>query len=621
MDYLTSLFSRVLNLARPVTNFKLVDHSDFRPSIPVVNSIAVENHKRAVHQAFKKYLNHEEMDYIENKYKRTDLDVLTITDDFFSGDTPEFPEPSGIKEQISIDYGLSCLQDAFSPPTPARPCHLYDVQWHYPFKWHVNVEMPFVSDKRFLQLRKKFLDFYDFTKQTWNKYVNPIDAMNRYGPDPLPAMLDTVVPATFGFMKDLVFSHVHSWQHVIKHRFTSFAGIKDTTYLRSRFLFPMLLHIKTAIVAFDAPNKLRSIWGVSKLWIISEAMIYWEYIAWIKLNPGITPMLWGYETFTGGWFRLYRELHQPNEDVTYITIDWSRFDKRAHFWLIMKIFLRVRTFLDFENGYVPTSAYPDSPTHPDKLQALWEWTIEAFFKSPIILPNGEMYERRFSGIPSGLFITQLMDSWYNYVMICSILHYMGYDPRLCIIKVQGDDSIIRLYLLIPEDEHDRFLARMQEVATLLFGSVISTEKSELRNSIENCEVLSYRNIRGLPYRNLLKMLAQFYHTKAKDPTPETTMSQAIGFAYAACGNDFRVHCMLLEIYTFYYDLGYRANHIGPSLVFGTSPDLPLFPIEVDHFPTQLEVQRFFLSLDYNNPVQSEATWPSSHFLAPPCVRN
>nr|ADV15446.1 putative RNA-dependent RNA polymerase [Heterobasidion partitivirus 1] len=619
MEYLTSLFSRVLNVASQITNFKLVDTTEYGPSIPYINEVAVENHKRTLRQAFEMYLDADEIHYIVNEHKRTDLAPETILNDFFSGDLPDHPEPQDLKSQTAIEYGLQCMVDAFRPPRPAKVTHLYDVQWHYPFKWQVNAEFPFSVVPHFLGLRKTFNDFYDHLTHTWSKYVNPLDAQQRYGSDPSPDTLSQVVPPKFGFMKDLIFSFVHSWQHIIKSRFKSTAGYTHSNYIRQRFLFPMLLHIKTAVVKFDAPNKLRTIWGVSKLWIISEAQIYWEYIAWIKLNPGITPMLWGYETFTGGWYRLYSTLWQPNENVTYITIDWSRFDKRAYFWLIRKIFIRTRQFFDFNNGYVPTKDYPFSPTDPDKLQALWEWTIEAFFDSPIIVPDGRMFKRLFAGIPSGLFITQLMDSWYNYTMLCSILYYMGIDPKSCIIKVQGDDSIIRLAILIPKDEHDIFLSQMQEVADHLFGAIISLEKSELRNHINGCEVLSYRHIDGLPYRNLLKMLAQFYHTKARDPTPAITMAQAIGFAYAACGNDFRIHSLLKEIHDYYKKLGYSPNPAGMSLVFGNSPDRPDFPLPFDHFPEQSEVQQYFLSLDYRNAEQDAKTWPMSHFLSAPCT--
>jgi hypothetical protein len=621
MEYLTSLLSRAFSSLKVTTNFQQAGVSEHKPSIPDVNVVAIENHQRTLRYVFRSYLTSDEYDTIVNGYKRTSLDPETITEDFFSGDIPDHPQPQDLKSQLAIQGALTDLYDAWKPPIPAQPCHLYDIQWHYPFKWQVNAEYPFSVVKSFLKLRKPFSYFYDYATKSWLKYVNPADMLRRFGPEPSPAMLDSVTPAKFGYMKNLIFSFVHSWQHIIKSRFTSHAGLKDTEYINLRFIFPMLLHIKTAVVKSDAANKLRSIWGVSKLWIISEAMLYWEYIAWIKTNPGITPMLWGYETFTGGWFRLYRDLYVPGESVSYITIDWSRFDKRARFWLITLIFGVTRSFLDFNNGYVPTKDYPTSPTAPDKLQALWEWTVEAFFNSPIILPDGTIWKRLFAGIPSGLFITQLMDSWVNYVMICAILRYTGYDPKQCIIKVQGDDSLIRLYFQIPYSEHNNFLLQMQQVAEHLFGTIISFEKSEIRNSLNGVEVLSYRNTDGLPYRDLIKMLAQFYHTKAKDPTPEITMAQAIGFAYAACGTDYRVHKLLSEVYQYYKDQGFKPNPAGIQLTFGDSPDRPYYPIELDHFPDQNEVQRFLLATEYQDAITDERNWPRSHFLFAPCSRS
>jgi len=618
MEYLTRLFSRVLNISTQPTNFLFTGISDYSPSIPVINEIGVENHKRTLRHAFDIYLTSAEYDFIINGHKRTDLDPDTITEDFFSGDIPDHPEPTDLKSQLAIEDALQCLYDAFKPPKLARVSHIFDVQWHYPYKWNTSAEAPFSTDSYFLKLRKTFGDFYDQATKTWGKYVNPADALQRYGPDPTYETLIQVTPPKFGFMKNIIFSFVHSWIHIIKNNFRPSDSHLYNYFFRQRFLFPMLLHIKTAVVKFDAPNKLRTIWGVSKLWIIAETQIYWEYIAWIKLNRGATPMLWGYETFTGGWFRLYSELHTPNENVSYLTIDWSRFDKRAYFWLIRKIFIRTRLFFDFNNGYVPTRNYPHTTVDPQRLQFLWQWTIEAFFDSPIIIYGGKMFKRLFAGIPSGLFITQLMDSWYNYTMICAILIYMGHDPRRCIIKVQGDDSIIRLYFQVPHEQHTQFLMDFQTAATHLFGSIVSLDKSEIRNSIQNCEVLSYRNVNGLPYRDLLKMLAQFYHTKMRNPTPEITMAQAIGFAYASCGNDYRIHCLLREIYDYYHSLGFSPNPAGLPGVFGSSPDLPLLPIELDHFPEVFEVQRLLLSTDYRNPIQDARTWPLDHFLSPPC---
>nr|GEZ38124.1 hypothetical protein [Tanacetum cinerariifolium] len=261
----------------------------------------------------------------------------------------------------------------------------------------------------------------------------------------------------------------------------------------------MLLHTETAIVKYDDPNpnKMRTIWGASKPWVIAEIMLYWEYIAWLKLNPGISPMLWGYEISTGGWLRLNHELYCGLVKRSFLTLDWSRFDKRAYFPLILRIMNNARTFLTFEDGYVPTYAAPYhpqwSPDHALRLERLWIWTLENLFEAPAILPDSRMFKRHYAGIPSGLFITQLLESWYNYTMLATLLSALGFDPRQCITKVQGDDSIIRLNTLIPEELHESFMLRLVELAVYYFNATVNIKKSEIGNTLNGRQVLSYRN--------------------------------------------------------------------------------------------------------------------------------
>jgi hypothetical protein len=230
-----------------------------------------------------------------------------------------------------------------------------------------------------------------------------------------------------------------------------------------------------------------------------------------------------------------------------------------------------------------------------------------------------MYRRRFAGIPSGLFITQLLDSWYNYTMLATLLSALGFDPSRCIIKVQGDDSIIRLHVLISPDQHLAFMQRLVDLAETYFKATISVEKSEIRNTLNGCEVLSYRNHNGLPHRDEIKMLAQYYHTKARDPTPEITMAQAVGFAYASCANHKRVLWVLKDIYHYYADQGVSPNRAGLSLTFGESPDIQLPEIPLDHFPTASEIRRYLTSTSYVNAIQNNRTWPRTLFVTEPCA--
>nr|WNB49992.1 RNA-dependent RNA polymerase [Sclerotium hydrophilum virus 3] len=620
MEYLTAAFNRISQFFSAPKNFQLVGTYHYRPAAPHLNQDTYEAHQRVVYNSMERYLYPAELDRIVNQLRRSTIDQDSILADFLSGDVEPF-EP---KMDEHFEYGLRCMLDAFRAPTPCLPCHLNDVEHHYPYKWMVNAEPPFATDEYFLANRHYYRDFWNEHTQNWDKYVNPLDLARRQGFQPLDAVLDTITPPKFGFMKSAIFSWTRRWLHIVKNGFQDTTGLESNTYLRDRFIFPMLLHTKTAIVEKDDPNKMRTIWGVSKPWIIADTQLWWEYIAWVKLNPGTTPMLWGFETFTGGWFRLNRILFESLIRNSFLTLDWSRFDKRAYFSVILRIMQGVRTFLDFEQGYCPTKDYPEYPdwnhNKAIRLERLFLWTLENLFNAPIVLPDGKMYKRLIAGIPSGLFVTQLLDSWYNYTMLATLLSALGFDPKGCIIKVQGDDSIIRLSVLIPSSAHEDFLNRLAELALEYFNAVLSIKKSEIRNRLNGCEVLSYRHHQGLPYREEIAMLAQLYHTEARNPTPETTMSRAIGFAYAACGNHRRVHYCLENLYNFYKEKGFTANHAGLSLVFGDSPDRADLPIDIDHFPTMSEVKKFLTATNYTNSEQMNKTWPLSHFLSPPCSR-
>nr|ATS94413.1 RNA-dependent RNA polymerase [Podosphaera prunicola partitivirus 3] len=619
MDYLTDAFNRITEFFNNDKNLELVGTYHYRPAPPAVHPEHVIAHKRTVLHAMQRFLFPREITYITDELRRSDVTLEAILDDFFANDVPDHKIPF----DEHVENGLNAMADAFRPPKLARPCHINDVEHHYPYKWNVNAEPPFSTDKYFLSNRHLFGDFYNSTNNTWDKYIDPLDMERRYS-HRIEKVLNQVTPPKFGFMKNAVFSWTRRWHHVIKDGFTNTAGLDSSVYLRDRYIFPMLLHTKTAIVKKDDPNKMRTIWGCSKVWIIADTMLWWEYVAWAKLNTGASPMLWGYETFTGGWLRLNAALMSSYYRHSFLTIDWKRFDKRAYFPLIQRIMEKTRTFLDFTQGYVPNVNYPDtskdwSINKAMRIENLWMWCLENLFTAPIVLPDGRMYKRHFAGIPSGLYITQLLDSWYNYTILATILSAMGINPRQCIIKVQGDDSITRINTLVPPEDHDVFLQQFQDLASYYFASEVSFDKSEIRNHLNGVEVLSYRNNHGMPFRDEISMLAQFYHTKARNPTESITMAQAIGFAYASCGNHERVLLVLKDVHDYYSDLGFTPNPAGLTLVFGNSPDRAALNIPLNKFPTVHEIKKYLTSFKYRNKVQDHLTWPLEYFVSPPCT--
>lgn len=553
-------------------NYLLVRLSKFRPNVPTIDPFATQKHQAVVEKAIRRYCYPNQIDNILNGFTRHEVTEELILNDFFSGDIPNHDPPRDKHYQTGLEF----THDLFSPPQPVRPVHICDVQHHYPLKNKPNAEAPFSTDKYFL--------------------------------DKLPPN----TKASTGNMKPIIFDYTRRWHHEIKN------GEEPP----DRYFFQMLLHIKTALTTSASPAKARSIFGVPKPWIIAQIMFFWPLFAYYKSHKGASPLLWGYETFNGGWMRLNYELMHKYMRTSILMIDWSRFDKYALFNVLDDIFAIQRSYLDFSRGYVPTVDYANterdwSPSKEARLQRLYDWTIDAFKQTPVLLPNGELYKRKHAGIPSGLYITQFLDSQYNCLMLVTILSAMEVPvSKEMIIKIMGDDSIIRLLICVQPHQHREFLEKMQHFASIYFKSRISFDKSKLSNRPNGAEVLSYTNHNGLPHRDPEALLAQLYHTKARKPTPGKTMASAIGIAYASCGFDKQVYYVCKDIWATYHAQGVEPDPIGLSLALGEDPfGLDPTSIPLDHFPSFHEIQANLTAFDYVSDSVSRF-WPESHFTEP-----
>jgi hypothetical protein len=566
---------KLTSFAQTGFNFQLTGYSDSPPVSPPAYPWHIEMHKQTLLVAMSRNLYTTEVEHILTQYRRSTIDDDSVLSDFFNGDIRKHDILKDENYHRALDFTIN----AFRPPRKCRPVHLLDIYDKYPFKMSVSAELPFATDPTYKRL--------------------------------LP---DQTVHPSFAHMKHLIFSFVRRWIHNIKEH--SLPTRSLTTRPEDRYIFPMQLHSKTALIDIDDPNKMRTIWGASKIMILAQVMIYWSYFAWIKKHRCSTPLLWGYETLTGGWFRLNAELFASLTRRSFLMIDWKRFDKYAEFSALRDLFSKRREYFDFHSGYEPTYNYADTtPINPEhqniRLSRLWHWILEYFFEAEIVLPDGRRFKRKHAGIPSGVYTTQLDDSQYNCLMLATILYALGVN--FDVIKLLGDDSLIRLLTCIPPQHHSDFLLALQEKADLYFGSIISIDKSKLSNHIQNCEVLSYTNNHGIPYRSELDALASLYHTKARKPSPEYTMSAVIGYAYAlpTCTN--RCYNTLKDVFDYYAFKGYspsehQLNKLG--LIFGQ--DIA-GEIESLHFPTRRETRQRLLLSEYTS-LQMEKFWPTDYFI-------
>nr|UDL14402.1 MAG: putative RNA-dependent RNA polymerase [Alphapartitivirus sp.] len=564
---------KLSSTARTNLNFNYHGLSTYAARSPPANETNIERHKKTLLISFAQHLNVNEIEKIVSHYKRSIVTDESVLADLFNGDIRRH----NIVKDDNYYRALKFTTDAFRPPQPCRPVHLMDIYDRYPFNDNVSAETPFVSDPYFKSL-----------------------------------MPDKTLRMSFRNMKHIIFSFVRRWIHEIKEN--TIPPRSSHTSNTQRHIYPMLLHSKTALIETNDPNKMRTIWGASKIMILSQIMIYWSYFAYIKKHRSSTPLLWGYETLTGGWLRLNAELFHNHMQHSFVMIDWKRFDKYAEFSALRDLFRERRSFFTFTEGYEPTYNYATTK-HPNpsfqerRLNNLWHWILEYYFHADLILPDGRKYQRTHAGIPSGVYTTQLDDSQYNTLMLSTIFFSLGVNFDN--LKILGDDSLARLLTCIPPNMHEQFLLSLQEKADYYFGSIISIDKSRLQNGIQHCEVLAYSNNHGLPERDPLTALATFYHTKARSPSPSYTMSAAIGYAYALPQAPQRFYNALKDVHDYYASKGYTpdAKHLLKLGMFNEFESLP----STLTFPTRYETRRLLHVLDYTSK-QMEKFWPTDYFI-------
>jgi len=573
-ETLSHLFAKLtLDHATKLNLTRVSSSNYFVPTIPKLDNFHQhEAHKRTVLHAFSRFLYSSEIERILSDYKMATIDEETVYADFFNSDIEHHP----IIRDANYLNALSIATDTFRPDTPVRPIHILDVQHHYPFNNSTNAEAPFSTSPTFLNM------------------------LHNIDPDLKP---------TTGNMKHIIFEFSRQWHHEIKHGQCTFDD----------YLFFMILHIKKTVIKAEDPNKLRSIWGVPKPWILSQIMFHWSLFANYRRNPKRYPLLWGYETVLGGWQRLNSELFRSHLQKSFIMIDWKRFDKYVPHEGITDVHTITESYIDFDHGYLPTVDYPDTsstwtPEQANRLRRLYKWTLHAYKNTPIALPDGSTYVRQHATLPSGLYTTQYYDSFWNYIMLCTILLALGFDPKLCIIKILGDDSIIRLYVLIPPNAHEAFFLAMQHYATFYFGAIISLNKSKIVNSLNKCEVLGYSNHNGFPHRSLYELCAKLYFCKSRNPTPDISMGIAIGIAYANLGMHKRLHYVCENIFKYYERKGFTPSQRGFSSVYGQDPhSAPR--INILTFPSISEIQSHLFSLEYVNKANYDKFFDRTHFLS------
>lgn len=480
-------------------------------------------------------------------------------------------EPFNIIKDDLYYQALDIVTEWFRPKNLIHPVHFTDLRW-YPWNLSTSAERPFSTDKSLKSnlIRRKLAGMIDNARMSFH---------NLY---------------------DEIFIYCRTYTHRVKD------GLNPP-------LHPMTLHVKPALVAEDQPPKVRTVFGVPKSIIFLEAMFFWPLFS-TYFTEQTSPLLWNYETLQGGWYRLNDEWNRRYRSFSPIlNLDWSEFDMRVYFSMWKDCLDKIKTYFCFCGRYHPTRTYPSAHTSPQRLLNIWNFLQHAYFNMMSVTTLGNEYKRCFAGMPSGIFCTQFYDSFYNAVMVVTVLLALGETVSSDhFAKFMGDDVLLGILSNIPVQHWADFLDRFASEAKRRFNAKLNSDKSGISPSIHGATVLSYTNWNGSPTRDPEQLLAQLLHPKSLRDTPPRLMARAIGIYYASAG-DHRVRPICEHIYTELKQQGFSPNQAVFNALFDPR-SLGIDTIPLDHFPTKVEVVSRLTGPSQRNPALQANYWPLEHFL-------
>lgn len=566
-----------------------------------------ESRLRRVKEAAKQFYSQAEIDQAASN-RRSKHDDQALINDFMSFEQPYHPIP----RDNHFNHAIEVTTKLFKPDRILYPIAFPDLRY-YPWNLSVNAEAPWNLGT--WSFKPTFRDVDGESESP--KLMERLSRLSNYISDKT-VTVDQYLRAkaqlfkidgrkTFHNLYNEIFNYNRSLVHFIKDGLHPFW--KDGTPVP---YFWNTLHARSHVVAADEPDKIRAVFGATKLLLMIENMFIWALQACYLNNDEIGRMFWGRETIRGGWRRLFSEVQKGGTPNTYLSLDWSQFDKRLLFELMTEVHRIWRSYFDFSR-YQPTSFYPNAKTNPIRIERLWKWMCYCILHTPILLPDGRLFKWNYNGFGSGYQQTQLMDSFANMIMILTCLSALGVkiDSPHFWIRVQGDDSLVAFYEYMFRLYGPLFLTRLEETATFYFNAKLSSKKSQISDRLTEMSVLSYFNSYGLPYRTDEDLLRHLMFPEKVGPKDEL-LAAAIGLAYSACGCSPRFHALCEYLVNKYREQGVIPNRRGLiwMIKVGIFTESEIDQMLVSPIPSRLELRARAWIHTPRSDLEKERLWPT-----------
>jgi len=504
---------------------------------------AKEKRDNYVIKKMRKYYSEETVQQVLRK-RRSDSSDIAVINDFYSNEQPYHP----VVRDHHYERAIRVVTEHMRPNRTLHPVSYPDIR-AYPHTLNVSAELPWTDPEFKFQPQGRDIDLEtgkprvnEERTNKLRKFKNPISVPKYLRWKQELELIKDSAPS-FHNLYNEIFDLNRGLVHKIKTRHPTFWNDNEPIpYERLK------LHLRAHVVDEDKPDKVRAVFGAPKLLTMTELMFIWPLQATYQ-NTDVGKMFWNREIGRGGWHTLMQEFHSEIAN-TYISMDWSEFDRRLLHEVIDDVHTIWRSYFDFSH-YEPTTRYTEPDlSQGDSIERLWTWMTKSIKNTPIELPDGNVWQWQYNGFGSGYQQTQLMDTFCNMIMTYTVLSKLGVNIESPHFKsrFQGDDAI----LSFPEQSFniygDRFLQKMSVEAALYFNAKLSEDKSMIGNHPNSLYVLGYHNRYGKPRRTDVDLLSQLMFPERPQDLGRLAAS-AVGLCYASLGCSKPFYDLTEDIFT------------------------------------------------------------------------
>jgi hypothetical protein len=438
-------------------------------------------------------------------------------------------------------------------------------------------------------------------------------------------------PTTKGFSFNVTMNVFRTEFHHIKYDARPFSPQEmdphqQLTLLDTWFAkHPAQLFIRSQISlrAPSEPKKIRPVYSVDDRFLHIEKTFVTPALAQLR-NPDCC-VAHGLETFRGAMS--YLDIVALSF-ACFISLDWSQFDQRLPYYVIISFFLDyIPSLIIISHGYMPSRFYSETTSDHrafaqkmfNSLVFLLSWYLSMTFLSH----DGFAFIREHGGVPSGLLNTQFLDSFGNMYIIVDCLLEFGFSVQECyqmLFCVMGDDNLIFL-----RQNFTRVASFMEWLPTYCearHGMIVSILKSVYSALRTKITFLSYENNFGMPSRPIGKLVAQLAFPERDIPSKREWIhaARALGLAYANVGQDFDFHLLCKMVYDKFRPSGPVPTHHLDKIFKKWKFQLPEFDVEsleytFPDFPTVSEIRQ--LVTHYHGFFSENDKWNYDVFDVPP----